>query len=97
MESLSLLLPLACIWFGDEMGDYIGMLPISGITKPTPGGFSQIRWLVPTPHASNLLVACFQELSSSFQKGAYLAALNCVASSRFKSLPVGPFGISSTR
>src|SRR5215204_4316286 len=32
-----LLLPLACIWFGDELGDYIGMLPGPGICKPSPG------------------------------------------------------------
>jgi hypothetical protein len=39
---LFLVLPLACIWFGDEMGDYMGTLPISGggITNPTPS------WLV---------------------------------------------------
>jgi hypothetical protein len=37
-----LVLPLACIWFGDEMGDYVGTWPISGggITNKTPG------WLV---------------------------------------------------
>jgi hypothetical protein len=39
---LFLVLPLACIWFGDEMGDYMGTWPVSagGITNPTPG------WLV---------------------------------------------------
>jgi len=30
-----LLIPLLCIWFGDEMGGYIGKLP--GPNKPTPG------------------------------------------------------------
>lgn len=37
---LTVLFPLACIWFGDEMGDYVGVLPIPSITKPSPG------WLV---------------------------------------------------
>jgi hypothetical protein len=32
-----LLLPLLCIWFGDEMGSYIGTLPGPAINKPTPG------------------------------------------------------------
>ena len=32
-----LLLPLLCIWFGDEMGNYTGTLPGPAINKPTPG------------------------------------------------------------
>ena len=32
-----LLIPLLCIWFGDEMGNYIGTLPGPAINKPTPG------------------------------------------------------------
>jgi hypothetical protein len=32
-----LLIPLLCIWFGDEMGNYIGSLPGPAINKPTPG------------------------------------------------------------
>jgi hypothetical protein len=32
-----LLIPLACIWFGDEMGNYTGTLPGPGINKATPG------------------------------------------------------------
>jgi hypothetical protein len=32
-----LLFPLACIWFGDAFGDYIGPLPGPGINKRTPG------------------------------------------------------------
>ena len=32
-----LLLPLLCIWFGDEMGGYIGTLPGPAINKSTPG------------------------------------------------------------
>ena len=31
------LLPLACIWYGDEMGEYVGTLPGPGINRPTPG------------------------------------------------------------
>ena len=32
-----LLIPLLCIWFGDEMGGYIGSLPGPSMNKPTPG------------------------------------------------------------
>ena len=32
-----LLFPLACIWFGDELGDYVGTLPGPAITHTTPG------------------------------------------------------------
>ena len=35
---ISVLFPLACIWFGEEMGDYVGMLPGPGISKTTPEG-----------------------------------------------------------
>jgi hypothetical protein len=31
------ILPLACIWFGDEMGGYIGPTWGAGITAPSPG------------------------------------------------------------
>jgi hypothetical protein len=34
----SLVFPLMCIWFGDEMGEYVGRLPGPAIDKPTPGG-----------------------------------------------------------
>lgn len=30
-------LPLACIWFGDEMGDYVGTFPGPAINRRTPG------------------------------------------------------------
>jgi len=30
-------MPLLCIWFGDEMGGYIGALPGPAINKPAPG------------------------------------------------------------
>jgi hypothetical protein len=32
--------PLACIWFGDELGEYVGLLPGPAISKRSPG------WLV---------------------------------------------------
>jgi hypothetical protein len=32
-----LLIPLLCIWFGDEIGNYTGILPGPAINKPTPG------------------------------------------------------------
>ena len=30
------LLPLACIWFGDELGEYIGAFPGPGINRKSP-------------------------------------------------------------
>ena len=33
----ALLLPLACIWFADDMGEYAGNLLVPGLAKPTPG------------------------------------------------------------
>jgi membrane protease YdiL (CAAX protease family) len=36
----ALCFPLACIWFGDELGNYVGMLPGPAINKRSPG------WLV---------------------------------------------------
>jgi hypothetical protein len=35
-----LVLPMACIWFGDEMGSYTGLTGRGAITGTTPG------WLV---------------------------------------------------
>ena len=32
-----LLFPLACIWFGDELGEYVGMLPGPAISTRSPG------------------------------------------------------------
>jgi len=32
----ALLLPLACIWFAEEMGEYIGALPGPGINRKSP-------------------------------------------------------------
>jgi hypothetical protein len=34
---LCVIFPLACIWFGDEMGGYIGPTSSGAITSPTPG------------------------------------------------------------
>ena len=36
------LLPLACIWYGDEMGEYIGTLPGPAINRTTPGWMVKI-------------------------------------------------------
>ena len=45
LVSVALILPLACIWFGDEMGDYTG--PLSSITKISPGTFIRIGgWIL---------------------------------------------------
>ena len=35
LTSGALLLPVACIWFGDELGEYVG--GGSGITRKSPG------------------------------------------------------------
>ena len=40
ITAVALCFPLACIWFGDELGDYVGSLPGPAITKRSPG------WLV---------------------------------------------------
>ena len=32
----ALLLPLACIWFADEMGEYVGVLPGPAINHKSP-------------------------------------------------------------
>jgi hypothetical protein len=44
-----IILPLACIWFPDHMGNYTGRLPISGggINQQTPGCLVRIiGWLL---------------------------------------------------
>lgn len=44
------LLPLACIWFGDEMGDYMGTLPGPAINRRSPGWMVKIGgWLLLFP------------------------------------------------
>ena len=37
-----LLLALACIWFGDEMGDYVGILPGPATNRRSPGWMVRI-------------------------------------------------------
>ena len=49
MVAIFLLLPLACIWFGDEIGGFTGMGGGSGpvITRTTPGCFVALGgWLL---------------------------------------------------
>ena len=42
-----LLLPLLCIWFGEEMGGYLGSLPGPALNKPTPGFLVRIGgWIL---------------------------------------------------
>jgi hypothetical protein len=42
-----MILPLACIWFGDEMGGYTGASWGGAITDPTPGLIMRIAgWLL---------------------------------------------------
>jgi hypothetical protein len=43
----ALLFPLACIWFGDEMGQYYGTLPGPAITRTSPGWMVKLGgWLL---------------------------------------------------
>ena len=37
LAAAALLLPLACIWFGDELGNYVGTLPGPRINRRSPG------------------------------------------------------------
>jgi hypothetical protein len=56
-----LLLPLLCIWFGDEMGNYIGTLPGPAINKPTPGCLVSIGgWVLLLFPVIVLLIAAAQ-------------------------------------
>ncbi len=32
-----LILPMGCIWYGEELGEYVGLLPLPAITQRTPG------------------------------------------------------------
>ena len=42
-----LILSLACIWFGDEMGEYMGWAGHGMITSPSPGGLVKFMgWLL---------------------------------------------------
>jgi hypothetical protein len=43
----ALLLPLACIWYAEEMGEYIGALPGPGINRKSPAGMVKIGgWIL---------------------------------------------------
>jgi hypothetical protein len=47
LVSAVLLVPLACIWYGDEMGGYVGMLPGPAINRRTPGVFIKVGgWIL---------------------------------------------------
>jgi len=47
LVSVVLLLPLACIWYGDEVGGYMGMLPGPAINRSTPGVFVKVGgWIL---------------------------------------------------
>jgi hypothetical protein len=35
--ALGLIFPLACIWYGDELGSYVGVMRGQAITAQTPG------------------------------------------------------------
>lgn len=51
-------LPLACIWYGDEMGDYVGTLPGPSINRTTPGWMVKLAgwFLLLLPAAIPLIV-----------------------------------------
>lgn len=41
------LFSLACIWFGDEIGEYTGWIGLRPITAQTPGGMIRfVAWLL---------------------------------------------------
>jgi hypothetical protein len=42
VSAAALVFPVLCIWYGDELGDYVGTFPGPGITTRSPG------WLVKT-------------------------------------------------
>lgn len=44
---IAVLLPLVCIWFGDEMGQYSGTIRLQAMTSPTPGCLVRFGgWLI---------------------------------------------------
>jgi hypothetical protein len=45
------LLPLACIWFVDELGDYVSLLPGACNHETVSGLVGENCWLVPVPAA----------------------------------------------
>jgi hypothetical protein len=47
MIFVAMVFPLACIWFSDTMGGFIGPAGAIGITAPSPGAFVRILgWIV---------------------------------------------------
>ena len=43
----ALLLPLACIWFGDEMAEYVGTLPGPAINRKSPAWMVKVgAWVL---------------------------------------------------
>jgi hypothetical protein len=40
LKFLTILFPVACIWFGDDLDDYVSGFPI--ITKPAPAGWVRV-------------------------------------------------------
>jgi hypothetical protein len=43
----ALLLPLACIWYGDELGEYLGPFPSPGFNRKSPGWMVKLGgWLL---------------------------------------------------
>jgi hypothetical protein len=43
----ALLLPLACIWFADELGEYVGVLPGPAINRKSPAWMVKIAgWVL---------------------------------------------------
>lgn len=40
IKFLTILFPVACIWFGDDLNDYLSEFP--AITKPSPAGWVRI-------------------------------------------------------
>jgi|SRR5215213_926528 len=53
-----LLVPLLCIWFGDEMGNFVGTLPGPAINKPSPGCLVRVGgWVLLVLPAIVLLIS----------------------------------------
>lgn len=38
----SVVFPLACIWFAEELGDYVGASPGTAYDRPTPAGLVRV-------------------------------------------------------
>ena len=47
LVGVALFFPLVCIWFGDELGDYVGTLPGPAINRTTPGWMVELGgWIL---------------------------------------------------